>query len=396
MLDIGKKSISLQGLFENLQAYFAAKTWQWYLTLLGVLAVLAYILNWFVPQVQDNPASFVRYTYNGIAEGAILALVSVGLVLIYKATDVINFAHGEFMMLGAYVAYEMLVEFKVSFLGIDKLGLVPALIAAAVIMGLLGILVERLVLRPLVGEPVISVIMVTIGLSSIIHAGVGLQWGTDAKTWQVRDTALADGVLAQVPELFPEDSEIRQDLETGAYEREIEGSRRPVRFQYDKLYIVLIVSVVILALIFFFKYSKQGIAMRATADDQQASLSMGISVKRIFAITWSIAAMTAGIAGLIVADTGGGAKTDIPGVGLRAFPVIILGGLDSIAGAIVGGLMIGLLEQYAVGYIDPLLQENFASLASASTKNVVPYLVLIVILMFKPYGLFGQKRIERV
>ncbi|MBL1135372.1 MAG: branched-chain amino acid ABC transporter permease [Chloroflexi bacterium] len=357
---------------------------------------MAYILNWFVPQAQDNPAAFVRYTYNGIAEGAILALVSVGLVLIYKATDVINFAHGEFMMLGAYIAYEMLVEFKVSFLGIDGLGLVPALIAAAVIMGLLGILVERLILRPLVGEPVISVIMVTIGLSSIIHAGVGLQWGTDAKTWQVRDTALADGILAQVPEVFPEDSEIRQDLETGAYEREIEGSRRPVRFQYDKVYIVLIVSVVILALIFFFKYSKQGIAMRATADDQQASLSMGISVKRIFAITWSIAAMTAGIAGLIVADTGGGAKTDIPGVGLRAFPVIILGGLDSIAGAIVGGLMIGLLEQYAVGYIDPLLQENFASLASASTKNVVPYLVLVVILMFKPYGLFGQKRIERV
>ncbi|MBZ0316514.1 MAG: branched-chain amino acid ABC transporter permease [Anaerolineae bacterium] len=396
MIGTEKKSLSLQGLLDHLQAYFATKTWQWYLTLFGILAVLAYILNWFVPQAQDNPASFVRYTYNGIAEGAILALVSVGLVLIYKATDVINFAHGEFMMLGAYVAYEMLVEFKISFLGIDRLGLVPALIAAAVIMGLLGILVERLVLRPLVGEPVISVIMVTIGLSSIIHAGVGLQWGTDAKTWQVRDTALADGVLAQVPELFPQDSEIRLDLETGAYEREIEGSRRPVRFQYDKVYIILIVSVVILALIFFFKYSKQGIAMRATADDQQASLSMGISVKRIFAITWSIAAMTAGIAGLIVADTGGGAKTDIPGVGLRAFPVIILGGLDSIAGAIVGGLMIGLLEQYAVGYIDPLLQENFASLASASTKNVVPYLVLIVILMFKPYGLFGQKRIERV
>ncbi|GIK62336.1 MAG: branched-chain amino acid ABC transporter permease [Chloroflexota bacterium] len=396
MLNTREKSFSLQGFLDNLQAYFAAKSWRWYLTLFGILAVMAYILNWFVPQAQDNPAAFVRYTYNGIAEGAILALVSVGLVLIYKATDVINFAHGEFMMLGAYIAYEMLVEFKVSFLGIDGLGLVPALIAAAVIMGLLGILVERLILRPLVGEPVISVIMVTIGLSSIIHAGVGLQWGTDAKTWQVRDTALADGILAQVPEVFPEDSEIRQDLETGAYEREIEGSRRPVRFQYDKVYIVLIVSVVILALIFFFKYSKQGIAMRATADDQQASLSMGISVKRIFAITWSIAAMTAGIAGLIVADTGGGAKTDIPGVGLRAFPVIILGGLDSIAGAIVGGLMIGLLEQYAVGYIDPLLQENFASLASASTKNVVPYLVLVVILMFKPYGLFGQKRIERV
>lgn len=389
------KKIS-QSLSEKTQAYFAAKTWQWYVTLLGILAVLAYILNWFVPQAQSNPASFARYTYNGISEGAILALVSVGLVLIYKATDVINFAHGEFMMLGAYVAYEMLIEFKVPFLGIDGLALVPAILAAGVVMALLGMLVERIVLRPLVGEPIISVIMMTIGLSSIIHAGVGLQWGTDAKTWQIRDTALADGVLAQVPEVFPEDSEIRRDLETGAYEREIEGSRRPVRFQYDKVYIVLIVSAIILALTFFFKYSKQGIAMRATADDQQASLSMGISVKRIFAITWSIAAVTAGVAGLIVADTGGGAKTDIPGVGLRAFPVIILGGLDSIAGAIVGGLMIGLLEQYAVGYIDPMLQENFSTLASASTKNVVPYLVLIVILMFKPYGLFGQKRIERV
>jgi branched-chain amino acid transport system permease protein len=150
----------------------------------------------------------------------------------------------------------------------------------------------------------------------------------------------------------------------------------------------MLIAVVILVtggLLLFFQRSKHGIAMRATADDQQAAMSMGISIQVIFAIAWSLAAVTAAVSGLMIGETSVGISgQDIPVVSLRAFPVIILGGLDSIAGAIIGGLAIGLVEQYTGGYIDP------------SLKEIMPYIVLLIILMIRPYGLFGQRIIERV
>jgi branched-chain amino acid transport system permease protein len=225
----------------------------------------------------------------------------------------------------------------------------------------IGVLVERLVLRPLIGEPVISVIMVTIGLSNVVQAIVGVIWG-------------------KTPRPLPLD--IIPSFE--AFRLELEGARRPLNLSPDTLIIVAIVFILVIGLLQFFRRSKQGIAMRATADDQQAAMSMGISIRVIFALTWSLAAVTAGIAGLIIAHVTNGVSGDIPGVGLRAFPVIILGGLDSIAGAIIGGFAIAFVETFSSGYIDP------------SLKTVMPYIVLLVVLMIKPYGLFGQKRIERV
>ena len=302
----------------------------------------------------------IRLTYTGLSEGALLALIALGLVLVFKATDVINFAHGEFMMLGAYIGFQALT-WLVPALESSPLIILLAILAMIVALVIIGVLVERLILRPLIGEPVISVIMVTIGLSNIIQAIVGGIWG---KTPQRLPT-----------EVIPVD---------GRFLVEIEGARRPLPLQHDSLVAIFIVLVLVAGLILFFRRSKHGIAMRATADDQQAAMSMGISIKVIFAITWSLAAVMAGIAGLMIADLTTGVSGDIPGVGLRAFPVIILGGLDSIAGAIIGGLLIGMLETFASGYIDP------------SLKNVIPYVVLLIVLMIRPYGLFGQEIIERV
>jgi branched-chain amino acid transport system permease protein len=303
---------------------------------------------------------FIVLTYTGLSEGALLALIALGLVLIFKSTDVINFAHGEFMLLGAYLAYE--------FMDVREVPLVPSLLLVIVVMVAAGVAVERLILRRLIGEPVISVIMVTIGLSSLIDALVGAYWGLEPKPLEteVYPTAITSFFSSEA-----------------AYRLEIEGARRPALLQYENIYTILIVVGLVALFILFFRRSKEGVAMRATADDQQAAMSMGISISRVFAFAWSIAAVTAGAAGLIIANVTQ-VSHDVGGVGLRAFPVIILGGLDSIPGAIVGGIMIGLIEQYISGYVDP------------SLKGVVPYLVLLAVLMVRPYGLFGEKRIERV
>lgn len=308
----------------------------------------------------DEILKFIRLTYSGFSDGALLALIALGLVLVYKSTDVINFAHGEFMLLGAYVGYQSLLTLQ-TIVTSEPLVVLIGVLIMVVVMVLIGLLVERLVLRPLIGEPVISVIMVTIGLSNIIQAVVGGIWGKTPQSLPVE--------VIPVSERFT---------------ISIEGARRPLLLQQESLVAVFIVLVLVLLLIVFFRRSKHGIAMRATADDQQAAMSMGISVKVIFALTWSLAAVTAAVAGLLIAELTIGVSGDIPGVGLRAFPVIILGGLDSILGAIVGGIAIGLIETYASGYIDP------------SLKNVVPYIVLLIVLMIRPYGLFGQKLIERV
>jgi branched-chain amino acid transport system permease protein len=216
----------------------------------------------------------------------------------------------------------------------------------------LGVVVERLVLRPMIGEPIISVIMVTIGLSSLLRAAVSTIWGTLPRAF---------------PPFIPTQPVQILSATVGA----------------DRLWAIAIAVVMLGLFTFFFRRSREGIAMRAVADDQQAALSMGISVKKIFAWAWSIAAATAAIAGALVANIVG-VSGELSGFGLHVFPVVILGGLDSIPGAIVGGVIIGLLQTYTGGYIGQGLNQ------------VIPFLVLIIILMVRPYGLFGQEIIERV
>ncbi len=311
-------------------------------------------MNGRQPLSPNDLRLFLQFTMTGLSEGALLALIALGLVLIYKSTDVINFAHGEFMLLGAFITWDLLVNYH--------LPLWLALPLAGAIMVVVAVAVERFMLRRLIGKPIIAVIMVTIGMSSLIHAIVGGIWGPKHQT---------------LPQLFPE------ILDGPGLRIFIEGVRRPAQISYDRIYWILVVIVLVLLFILFFRYSRQGIAMRATADDQQAAMSMGISIQRIFAITWSVAALTAGVSGLMVGDIDT-VSTNISDVVLRAFPVIILGGLNSITGAIVGGVIIALTEQYVSGFIAP------------SLKVVVPYIVLLLVLMVRPYGLFGEKIIERV
>jgi branched-chain amino acid transport system permease protein len=289
--------------------------------------------------------NFLNLTVYGLSDGAILALAALGFVLIYKATSVINFAQGEFLLIGGYTVYAAFVVFQVP--------LVLAAVIGVIFAIAMGLVIERLVLRPLVGENAISVIMVTIGLAALLRAVVQLVFGTSP----VAQPAL----LPRTPvELLP-------------------GTSVPL----NRLLVILIAAVVLTAFTVFFRRSRHGIAMRAVADDQQASLTMGISVRRIFAMAWALAAVSAMVGGVLLGDI-----TEVSGrlatFGLLVFPVVILGGLDSVPGTIIGGLVIGLTSQYVSGYWDPGLAQ------------IAPYLLLIAILMVRPYGLFGETRIERV
>ncbi|HVS62160.1 MAG TPA: branched-chain amino acid ABC transporter permease [Thermoanaerobaculia bacterium] len=287
---------------------------------------------------------WLQLTLSGLANGMVYALVAVGFVVIYKASDVINFAQGELLLFGAYLAFTFIASFGLPW----SLGVVATLVVSVGI----ALVVERLVLRPLIGEPVISMIMVTIGLSSVMKATVNAVWGPR-------------------PRSFPAFIPVGEVRIGGA----VLGT--------DRL-ITIAVAVVLLALLaLFFRSTRDGIAMRAIADDQQAALSMGISIRRVLAVAWSLAAASAAIGGMLLANVVGVGQ-EISYVGLRVFPVVILGGLDSIPGAIVGGAIIGLLEAYTGGYVGHGLNQ------------IVPFVVLILVLMVRPYGLFGKVQIERV
>jgi branched-chain amino acid transport system permease protein len=292
---------------------------------------------------------FLQLLISGLVIGSIYALVGLGFVIIYKSSSILNFAQGEFLMLGAYVCVAIVGTHKVPFLA--------AFAITLCFSALLGVLMERLLLRPMIGEPVISVIMLTLGLSSVLKAVVQGIWGTDTRPY---------------PEIFPTTPVMIGPL--------------PVSQGY--LYSVASVLVLLGLFSVFFKYSRAGIAMRATAFSQQVALSMGISVKHIFALAWSIAAVVSAVGGVLLGGIRGGVDGAFALFGLKVIPVVILGGLDSVLGAIVGGLVMGVLENLSGGYLDPLL--------GGGVKEVAPFIALVAILSIKPYGLFGKVKIERV
>ncbi len=291
----------------------------------------------------------LQLVLNGIVIGSIYALVGLGFVIIYKSSSILNFAQGEFLMLGAYVCLAVFSTAKVPFWAAFALTLAFS--------ALLGVLLERLLLRPMIGEPVISVIMLTLGLASVLKAIVQGVWGTDIRSY---------------PEIFPTTPVMVGPL--------------PVSQGY--LYSTAIVVVLLLIFSAFFKFTRAGIAMRATAFSQQVALSMGISVKHIFALAWSIAAVVSAVGGVLLGGIRGGVDGAYALFGLKVIPVVILGGLDSVAGAIVGGLVMGVLENLAGGYLDPVF--------GGGVKEVAPFVALVAILAIRPYGLFGKVKIERV
>jgi branched-chain amino acid transport system permease protein len=287
---------------------------------------------------------FVTLTVTGLANGSILALAALGFVIIYKATGVINFAQGQFLLIGAYSVWWPMERFDWPW---------PLAVAFAMLVGIgLGLAVERFVLRPMVGERPIAVIMVTIGLAALLQAVVQVIWGTRPRPF---------------PEFIP-DGTIT-----------LAGATVPI----NRLVAVAVAGVVLIAFSVFFRRSRAGIAMRAVADDQQAALVMGISVRRVFALSWALAAVSAVLGGALTANLIG-VSGNLVEFGLAVFPVVIFGGLDSIPGTVVGGAVIGLLITYTAGYVGLGLQA------------VIPFVVIALMLMVKPYGLFGQVEIERV
>jgi len=291
----------------------------------------------------------LQLVLNGVVIGSIYALVGLGFVIIYKSSSILNFAQGEFLMLGAYLCLAIFTGAHVPF--------AAAFVLALAFSVVLGIGMERLLLRPMIGEPVISVIMLTLGLSSVLKAIVQGIWGTDTRPY---------------PELFP-----TTPIRIG-----------PLPVSQGYLYSVASVCVLLVLFSLFFKYTRAGIAMRATAFSQQVALSMGISVKHIFALAWSIAAVVSTVGGVLLGGVRGGVDGSLAFFGLKVIPVVILGGLDSVLGAIVGGLVMGILENLSGGYLDPVF--------GGGVKEVAPFIALVAILTLKPYGLFGKVKIERV
>jgi len=291
---------------------------------------------------------FLQLMIQGLAVGSVYALVALGFVLIYKASSVINFAQGELLMVGAYICLALLTTYQVPFWA--------GFILTMAFSVILALFIERLVLRPMIGEPAISIIMITIGLSLVLKSVVAAIWGTQIKVF---------------PAIFPQNP--------------IRVGEIIVSQVYVYTFLASMVFLVLFAL--FFKYSRMGIAMRATANSNQVALSMGISVKKVFAISWCVAAVVSAVGGILIGNING-VNSTLAGVGLKVFPAVILGGLDSIPGAVLGGLIIGILENLSGGYLDQFF--------GGGVKEVAPFVVLVIILMIKPYGLFGTEEIERV
>jgi len=294
---------------------------------------------------------FFQLVVSGIVVGSIYALSALGFVLIYKSSRVLNIAHGQIIAAGAFITYALTV-----WVGIH---IIISFLLSMIITFFLAMSVERVFLRRLIGEPIISVIMVTIGLMSII-----------------------DGIIYMTPfgaENFSFPEFLPQTPIT------LWG----VSISWTQMVGVIITFIMIGAFTWFFKASTVGISMRAVSDDQFASMSIGISVPRVFGLAWATAGLSAAAAGGIIGNITGLNFDVLHSFGIIVFPVVIVGGLDSIFGAIVAGIIMGLIQQFAAGYLDGNWGLN-------GTADVLPYVILLIILLIKPHGLFGIHEIERV
>lgn len=289
-------------------------------------------------------SEFIEYSLLGLLSGGVIALVALSFVLIYKGTGVVNFAVGEVMMLGAYLYYAGAVTFEmppwVAFLG------------SLAVIAVLAVLVERTVLRPLSGQPAVAVLMATIGMASIIHGGVEAVWGGDTYT---------------PPTLLP-----RTPLMMG-----------DILIPGTALGNFLVAALLIGAFLAFFRYSKTGIALRATASDPVTAATLGINIDYAQRLTWVLSGLVGTVAGVLIASSAGLSPL-LAAAALGVFAAIILGGMDSVLGAIVASLIIGWVEAIGAGYL------------GGKSRDILPYLVVLAILVVRPHGIFGTRAIERL
>ncbi len=287
---------------------------------------------------------FLQQLVSGVAVGCVYALVALGFVLIYKATDVVNFAHGEVMMIGAFLGLTFVTRLQLPYF----VGVVMAILC----MTVLGALLNRYLLRPLAGQGILAIIVVTLGLSILLRAFASVAWG---------------------PETFPMESPFsRKVVQLGG-----------LVLSQEHVAIIVLTAMMVLGMYLFFRYSRLGIAMQATSENPLAAYYVGIPVKTIHSLVWALGAATAGVAGIMLAPISF-VHVNMGGIGLKAFPAAVLGGFGSIPGAIVGGIIIGVIESMAVLYLPE------------GINNVAAYLLLLIILIVRPQGLFGIQSRRRV
>ena len=296
-------------------------------------------------------SDFLQFALAGLSLGSIYALICLGFVVVYRATGVVNFAQGGLVVLGAYLTYQLAAAWHVPF--------VLAMLLAAAGMAGVGLLIERLVLRRMVGQPVFASILITLGLLFVLEQVCTTLWGYDllvlGDPWGVR-TVNAGGVIAKVSDLWT----------LGAS------------------------AIALVGFFAMFRYSTIGVAMRAAASDPEAALASGVSPQMVQGMAWAIAGVLAVLAGVFIASGSRGVDLTVSLVALRAFPAAILGGLDSPEGAVVGGLTVGLAEVMSAAYITPN-----APWLGGNVHAVIPYLLMIIVLLVKPYGLFGTAEVRR-
>lgn len=289
-------------------------------------------------------AYLFEISLNGIAGGGLYALAALAFVLVYKATKVVNIAIGEMLMVGAYLFFTFAATFA--------LPLWLAIPAALLASGSLGAVIERSMIRPLLGEPPISVFMVTIGLGSVLVGLVEMIWTADQR---------------RLPEITPDTPVMIGEA-----------------FLAPKVFYGAVLSVVLIALVLLvFRFWRGGVALRATASDPTAAYAMGINVPRVYSLAWVVSAMIAAVSGVIVGSISG-ISSSMGVFGLSVLVVVIVGGLDSVLGALLGGLLIGLVEALAGAYL------------GGEYKLLVTFIMLVLVLMIRPYGLFGSHEIERL
>ena len=285
----------------------------------------------------------IQSLISGLALGCVYALVALGFVMIYKATEVINFAQGEFMMIGAY-----------TYFALSTVGLPPLVcfFATLILTAIFGALIERTLMHPLIDEEPFTLILVTIGLAAVLRASTGMIWSHDTYYFP---SPIPDGGVQFAGAVIP----------------------------YVDAWTIFITALLSLLLFLFFKYTTIGTALRAVAQNRYAAQLMGIPVQRMFTLTWALAAALASVGGMLLADISY-LHTNMGFIGLRAFPAILLGGLDSIPGALLGGLIIGLAETLTGSYI------------SNDLKEIIAYVILLIVLLIRPTGFFGSPEEKRV
>ena len=299
----------------------------------------------------------------GILNGGVIALISLGIVLIFKSSEVFNFAQGQLVMLGAFVTW-WFAGASENGAELFNLPLWAAVIMALIVMAGVGLLIERLALRPMTGQPLLSIVLMTLGLAAFLEGFTAITFGIAPKNNFPAPYSPSDVIRINFPGAFNDTIILKNTLVAA--------------------FVVAMLATFLLML--FFRFTKTGLAMRATAEDHELARSVGIKVPRIFGFSWAIAGVIATLGGVLLASQVG-VSLNLAAVVLVAFPAVLLGGLDSFPGAIVGGIIIGLVVA---------LTQTAKAVEVRNAAEIAPYVLLLIVLVIRPEGLFGQKRIERI